>query len=246
MILIGCEESQVICKAYRRRGIEAFSCDLVPCSGGHPEWHIIADVLIVMRGGVFTTQAGTVVKVERWSLGIFHPPCTYLTCSAEWAYGDGPYHQKVKEGTLVGAARRWAREEALGFVCALMNAPIDRIAVENPIGVIGSRIFKVVSIGERDRWEVSPKTIKGVRASQIVQPYEFGDDASKATALYLQGLPLLKPTRYVSPRIVNGKERWGNQTDTGQNRLGPSEDRAKKRSETFPGIGDAISIQWDF
>jgi len=160
---------------------------------------------------------------DGWDLMIAHPPCTYLTCSAEWAYSDGPYHQQVKPDTLVGTARRKAREEAIQFVQLLMNAPIKRIAIENPIGVLSSRIRK---------------------PEQIIQPYQFGEDASKATCLWLQGLPVLKETNYVEPRIVDGKKRWSNQTDSGQNRLSPSNDRWAKRSVTYQGIADAMAEQW--
>lgn len=114
-------------------------------------------------------------------------------------------------------------EDALHFVRYLLGQPILRIALENPIGCISSQIRK---------------------PDQIIQPYDFGEDASKATCLWLKGLPLLQPTRRVPGRIVNGRERWGNQTDSGQNRLGPSDDRWKERSATYPGIADAFVEQW--
>ena len=114
-------------------------------------------------------------------------------------------------------------EDALAFVRLLMDAPILRIAIENPVSVISSRIRK---------------------PDQIVQPWMFGHDASKKTCLWLQGLPPLRPTRIVEPRIVNGKKRWGNQTDSGQNKLAPSADRWKIRSETYEGIARAMAEQW--
>jgi hypothetical protein len=114
-------------------------------------------------------------------------------------------------------------EDALDFVRFLMDAPIRHIALENPISVISSRIRK---------------------PDQVIQPWQFGHDASKKTCLWLKNLPLLRPTEYVAPRIVNGKERWGNQTDSGQNRLGPSDLRWKIRSETYPGIAAAMAEQW--
>jgi hypothetical protein len=104
-----------------------------------------------------------------------------------------------------------------------MNAPIQRIAIENPIGCISTRIRK---------------------PNQTIQPYQFGHDASKATCLWLKNLPLLQPTKFIEPRVVNGKNRWANQTDSGQNRLPPSKDRWKIRSETYSGIADAMAIQW--
>ena len=114
-------------------------------------------------------------------------------------------------------------EEALAFVRALLSADVPRIALENPNGCIGTRIR---------------------RADQVIQPWQFGADASKATGLWLKNLPRLQPTDIVSPRLVNGRERWWNQTDSGQNRLGPSEERWKIRSETYPGIAAAMAAQW--
>ena len=114
-------------------------------------------------------------------------------------------------------------EEALKFVKALLDAPIPRIALEKPIGCISSRIRK---------------------PDQIIQPWQFGEDASKSTCLWLKNLPKLEPTKVIEPRIVNGKKRWSNQTDSGQNRLGPSEDRWKIRSLTYQGIADAMAEQW--
>ena len=121
------------------------------------------------------------------------------------------------------AGRPALTEEALAFVRELLDAPIAMIALENPIGCISSRIR---------------------RPDQIIQPHQFGADASKATCLWLKNLPLLRPTQLVEPRIVNGRPRWGNQTDSGQNRLGPSVDRWAKRSETYPGIAEAMADQW--
>lgn len=208
--LVGCEESQIVCKALRARGHEAYSCDLKKPSGGHPEWHLQMDVF-------------DAIESDEWDAGIFFPDCTYLTCSAEWAYGDGPYHQKVKPETLVGDARRIARNQAIEFVKRLYSCPIPRVAIENPIGVLSSRWMK---------------------PTQVIQPYQFGDDASKATCLWLRGLPLLVPTKQIHPRIVNGKPRWGNQTDSGQNKLGPSDSRAELRSKTYPGIAACMAATW--
>jgi hypothetical protein len=114
-------------------------------------------------------------------------------------------------------------EEALEFVRLLMAAPIPRICIENPVGVISTRIRK---------------------PDQIVQPYQFGADASKKTCLWLKGLPPLRPTSFVEPRYVDGKPRWANQTDSGQNKLSPSDDRWKARSQTYEGIAEAMAQQW--
>lgn len=163
-------------------------------------------------------------------MAVFHPTCTYLTGSAEWAYGDGPYHQKVKPGTLVGAARREARELAINDVLRIWSLPIKRKAVENPVGTLSTR------------WR---------KPTQIIQPNWFGDDASKKLCLWLDGLLPLRPTERRAGRWVewprgSGKmvERWSNQTDSGQNRLSPGDDRWKDRSRSFPGVCDAMTAQW--
>jgi len=209
-VLVGCEESQAVTKEFRALGHEAFSCDLKSCSGGHPEWHYQMDVF-------------EAINLSEWDIGIFFPDCTYLTCSAEWAYKYPPYHQKVKEGTLVGVERQRARDEASDFFKRLYGCEIKKVAIENPIGVMSSRFRK---------------------PDQVIQPYNFGDNASKSTCLWLKNLPLLISTTYVPPRIVNGKERWSNQTDSGQNNLPPSENRAELRSKTYPGIAKAMAHQW--
>lgn len=114
-------------------------------------------------------------------------------------------------------------EDALEFAQALFDADIEKICIENPVSIISTRIRK---------------------PEQIIQPYEFGEDASKRTCLWLKNLPVLIPTAYVQPRIINGKKRWSNQTDSGQNRLGPSPERWKIRSKTYQGIADAMAMQW--
>lgn len=237
-ILFGCEESQTCTKAFRELGHEAFSCDTKDCSGGHPEWHLKMDVFEALRKYDFDA-------------GFFFPDCTFITCSAEWAYGDGPYHQKVKPGTLVGKDRREAREKALNFICRILNTcekkKLKRYGFENPVGVIPQRIFRYWN-QETDThsWQVFPRKIGngGLEASQYIQPYNFGEDASKKTGLWLFNLPLLASTSYIPPRMVNGRPRWSNQTDTGQNNHTPSSNRAQNRSKTFPGIAKAMASQW--
>jgi site-specific DNA-cytosine methylase len=149
---------------------------------------------------------------QEWDLLIAHPPCTYLSVSGmHW--------------TTRGLRDPNLTEDALDFVRLFMDAPIERIAIENPVSVISSRIRK---------------------PDQIIQPYQFGHDASKKTCLWLKGLPMLKPTQIVEPRIVNGKQRWANQTDSGQNKLPPSKDRWRLRSKTFEGIANAMANQWTY
>jgi hypothetical protein len=172
------------------------------------------------------------VVFDDWDFGLFHPMCTYLTTSAAWAFGDGPYHQKVKPETLVGAERRRARDVALSCFGVLdrMNYPT---AIENPAGSFLNTMYR--------------------KPDQVIQPYEFGDDASKATGLWLNGVPPLKinpywrkPGRIVEWPKGSGKmrERWANQTDSGQNRLTPSVERWLERSATYPGIAAELGAQY--
>lgn len=213
-VFIGMETSGAGRRAFAARGHDVISCDILPAEdGGTIGRHIQGDVFEVLES----------LRPAWWpDLAIFHPDCTYLTSSAEWAYGDGPYHQKVKPGTLVGAARREARERALDDVRKILALPIKRRAVENPIGAI-TRIRKF---------------------TQIIQPNQFGHDASKKTGLILDGLMPLRPTQLVAPRMVNGLPRWANQTDSGQNRLSPGANRWKDRARSYPGILNAMAEQW--
>ena len=162
-VLVACEESQAVTIAFRELGHEAYSCDIQECSGGHPEWHIQGDVLEVINQG--------------WDLMIAHPPCTYLTVSANKWYKDQPPR---KSGVLVGAERRKAREEAFEFFMKFINSDISRVAVENPIGVVSSLYRK---------------------PDQTLQPWQFGHGETKATCLWLKNLPILKPTN-----VVDGRE----------------------------------------
>lgn len=200
-ILIACEYSGVVREAFRSRGHNAWSCDLLPADDGS-EHHLQGDVRTFIDYG--------------WDLMIAHPPCTYLSVS-------GLHHNKRDP------ERAAKTEEALDFVRMLMTAPITRICIENPVSCISSRIRK---------------------PDQIVQPYQFGDDASKRTCLWLQNLdPLpIDPAKRVQGRMAEHKgklvERWANQTDSGQNRLTPSDDRWKLRSVTYRGIADAMAETW--
>lgn len=207
-VLIGCESSGQVRRAFRELGHVAWSCDLLPADDGS-EFHLKCDVF----------DAIGPARPCEWDLAIFHPPCTYLS-------GSG-LHWNTRGKIVDGRPRAELTEEALNFVTQLLAANIPRIALENPVGCISTRICK---------------------PDQIIQPHWFGDDASKATCLWLKNLPKLVPTKHVPPRCVtvNGKARfrWANQTDSGQNKLGPSEDRWKKRSETYAGIAAAMAEQW--
>lgn len=193
-VLVACEYSGAVRDAFIARGHEALSCDLLPTDSPGP--HYQGDVMDIINDG--------------WDLMVAHPPCTYLSVSGmHW--------------TTRGLRDPKLTEDALDFVRLLLNAPIPRIALENPVSVISSRIRK---------------------PDQIITPYMFGHDASKKTCLWLKNLPPLKSTLIVEPRIVDGKKRWGNQTDSGQNKLAPSADRWKIRSETYRGIAEAMASQW--
>lgn len=193
-VLVACEYSGRVRDAFLKRGHDAMSCDLLPTDAPGP--HYQGDVNDILHDG--------------WDLMVAHPPCTYLSVSGmHW--------------TTRGLRDPQLTEDALAFVRLLMEAPIERIAIENPVSVISSRIRK---------------------PDQIVTPYQFGHDASKKTCLWLKALPPLTPTQIIEPRIVNGRKRWGNQTDSGQNKLAPSDDRWKIRSATYQGIADAMAQQW--
>lgn len=193
-LLVACEYSGTVRDAFIRAGHDAMSCDLLPTDAAGPHY----------QGNVFD------IINDGWDMMIAHPPCTYLSVSGMHWTARGLRDPKLTE-------------DALEFVQRLMDAPIERIAIENPISVISSRIRK---------------------PDQIINPWQFGHDASKRTCLWLKNLPHLIPTAIVEPRIVNGKKRWANQTDSGQNRLPPSDDRWKIRSETYIGIADAMAQQW--
>lgn len=212
-VLIACEFSGVVRDAFAREGHDAMSCDLLPTEA--PGKHY--------TGNVFD------LNLTEFDLIIAHPPCTYLTCSAEWAYVAKPMingmPRNMKKGTLVGEKRLNAREDALNFVKGLWDIPVNYMCIENPVGVIAKRLPQMGT-------------------PQYVQPYWFGEDASKKTGLWLRGLPPLTPTNMIKPRVVNGLSRWGNQTDAGQNKLPPSSDRWKLRSITPTGIADAMAVQW--
>ena len=195
LILVCCEESQAVTKAFRDAGHEAYSNDIQECSGGHPEWHLQMDALKAL-------------KLKKWDLVIAHPPCTYLTISANKWYKDQPAR---KSGALVGAERRQAREEAIEFFMEFVNADVPRMVIENPICVMSSRYAK---------------------PNQIIQPWMFGHGETKATCLWIKGLPNLEPTD-----VVEGREQaiW---------KMSPSADRTKLRSKTYDGVAQAMVEQW--
>lgn len=218
-VLVACEESQRVCLAFRRRGFNAFSCDILPCSGGAPEYHIQNDVLSVIYGnGYFATEDNIWHKVEKWDLIIAHPPCTYLTNTGNRWFDVNRYGNKAID-------RCKKRNEAILFFMniALCNK-CDRIAIENPIGVMSTQYKK---------------------PTQIIHPYYFGNPERKATCLWLKNLPPLRPTNTVEPNIIKYKN--GRGTDSPWHmetmKLKPKE-RSIARSKTFPGIAEAMAEQW--
>jgi hypothetical protein len=216
-VLVACEFSGTVRDAFTALGHDAMSCDLLPSETPGP--HHEGDVRDLLTPG-------------RWDLMIAHPPCTYLSVSGmHWT------RRGLRDPKLT--------EDALAFVRLLLGAPVPHIALENPVSIISSRVRK---------------------PDQIIQPWMFGHDASKKTCLWLKGLPALKATEYIEGRLVCcgmvlpesvrkygcpnccgdniARRRWGNQCDSGQNKLPPSSNRWKERSRTFPGVGKAMAAQW--
>ena len=192
-VLVACEESQVVTIALRRLGHEAYSCDMVPCSGGHPEWHLLQNVLPLLE--------------QEWDMIIAFPPCTHLCVSgARW------FPAKIADGR---------QQQGIDFFLKFTNLKCPRIAIENPVGIM-STIYR--------------------KPNQIIQPYQFGHNAMKATCLWLKGLPQLIPTNVVNKGKIN-TYRSGKQMSAWCS-IGSRKDRAKIRSVTFEGIGRAMAEQW--
>ena len=215
-ILIACEESQRVCKAFREKGHEAYSCDIIECSGGHPEWHIKQDVLPLLNGRCkFTTYDGKLHTVSgKWDLIIAHPPCTYLSnAGARHLWKGHKLNQERYQSGLI----------AKDFFMTLYNADCDKICVENPTP---SKIFNL------------PKY------TQTIQPYQFGHPYTKRTHLWLKGLPELKATNIVEP-VATFCPSGSYSKKHGEKHKGLfTRDRARERSKTFPGIAKAMAEQW--
>jgi hypothetical protein len=229
-VLIACEESQAVTKELRKLGHEAYSCDLLPCSGGHPEWHFNCDIFEVIQNFGGELQNGDVLEsIDEWEMMVAHPPCTYLSVSgAKWYYHpddkDLPTSDRRPHPRFPNRAKH--RDEALDFFIKLMSVPIDRIAIENPVGIISTKYRK---------------------PNQIVQPWMFGDEATKTTCFWTKNLPDLEPTKIVGKgeRITfkSGKSqpKWYSDALT---KAKTNEERQTLRSKTFPGLAKAIAKQW--
>lgn len=225
-ILIACEESQRICTEFRNRGHDAYSCDVQEPSGGHPEWHILGDVLpFLIPGKNFCTMDGEYHTIGKWDLIVAHPPCTYLTTAATRSHS-------LKRTPLEKInARTMERIKWMMFFMAFVNANCEHIAIENPQGVMNT-VYR--------------------KPDQTIEPYMFAESVddtenyvTKSTCLWLKGLPEL---------VANGLPRPDNKSVYGRNPNGKiscwterqtgGKDRAKNRSKTFPGIAAAIAEQW--
>lgn len=217
-VLLACEESQIVCIEFRKIGVEAYSCDIEECSGGHEEWHIQSDVTPLINGNtIFYTSDGERHEINgKWDMIIAFPPCTYLTNTGNRWFNVERYGDRA-------VLRHLKREKAVEFFLTIANADCDRVALENPVGAISTR------------WR---------KPDQIIQPYEFGDPERKTTCLWLKGLPKLYPTNIVKPNIVKCssgaiESKWHMETLP----LKPKE-RSKLRSKTFKGIAKAMADQW--
>lgn len=218
-ILVACEESQAVCKAFRDKGHLAFSCDIEPCTGGFPQWHIQNDVLPLLNGNCdFETADGVYhVLYGKWDMIIAFPPCTYLTNTGNSWFNEEKYGERAIQ-------RKADRERAVDFFMEFVNADCDRIAIENPIGHMSTRYRK---------------------PNQIIHPYMFGDAERKATCLWLKGLIPLYPTKIVVPNVIKYKNGKGTDSPWHMYTMSlPPHERAKARSKTFPGIALAMAQQW--
>jgi len=188
-ILVACEESQAVTIELRKLGHFAYSCDILPCSGGHPEWHLQRDVIPLLDNS--------------WDMILAFPPCTHLAISgAKW------FANKKADGR---------QQQGIDFFMAFTELDCPRVCIENPVGIMSTL------------WR---------KPDQIIQPWQFGENASKKTCLWLKGLPPLVPTNVIK------KDRYANQTPSGQNKLGPSSTRALERGKTYQGIAEATALQW--
>ena len=223
-VLIACECSQTVCKEFRKLGHEAYSCDIEECYGGHPEWHIKGDCLEILRGGqMFNTEDGSAHNIDKWDLIIAHPPCTYLSNVATRSHS-------TKRNTIEQINERTAKRiQAQEFFMKFANVNCDKVAIENPVGVMNT-VYR--------------------KPDQIIEPYQFAESeedtenyVTKRTCLWLKGLNELKKNNLPKPdnaklygRHLSGKAICWEEMVKG--------DRVTVRSKTFRGIAKAMAEQW--
>ena len=234
-VLVACEESQAVTSEFRARGVEAYSCDIVDCSGGHPEWHIKQDVLPLLNGNCkFKTCDGNEHEViGKWDAIISFPPCTHLAVS-----GAPHFEKKRADGR---------QREGIEFFCKFLDADCDRIVIENPINIISGDYVKKWFPDLAERYELP------IQPTQRIHPWMFGDNFSKNTCLWIKGLPELTPQITEEPEMEwvywidkkTGKQKRQNKWyyDAFVNSKTP-EERQTVRSKTFPGVAKAMAETW--
>lgn len=233
-ILVACEESQAVCKEFRAKGHNAFSCDIQECSGGHPEWHIQGDVIPLLNINTSTYYQRHIIKtqdnklhfINHWDMIIACPPCTHLAVS-----GARHFEKKRADGR---------QREAIEFFMQFINANCDKIVVENPVNIISGNYIT--------QWfnDLAVKYHLPIKPTQHIQPYEFGDKARKKTCLWIKGVQPLKPTNIVEPELEYYIRKDGRITSfsKGYSSGFKQEERSKVRSKTYPGIAKAMAEQW--
>lgn len=232
-ILVACEESQAVCAAFRKKGHDAYSCDIIDCSGGHPEWHIKQNVLPLLNGccSFETTDGATHSINSKWDMIIAFPPCTHLAVSgATW------FEKKRADGR---------QRSGIEFFCYFLNADCDKVVVENPVGIISGKYIQEHFPDLAEKYSL-PKA-----PTQIIHPWMFGDNYSKSTCLWIKGMKPLVPQVTEQPELdwfeyINaktGKKKRQPMWFADSWRL-PPEERSKVRSKTFPGIAKAMAEQW--
>lgn len=232
-VLVACEESQEVCKAFRAKGHEAYSCDIIDCSGGHPEWHIKHDVLDLLDGYVaFQTEDGVLHMMDsKWDMIIAFPPCTHLAISGAMWFGKKRADGRQREG--------------IEFFCKFLNADCDKVIIENPVGIISGDYIK--------EWfpDLCDKYGLPLKPTQIISPWMFGDNFEKHTCLWIKGVEPLVPLVTKKPELEyfewidskTGKTKRQPKWYADAFKLPPTE-RAKVRSKTFPGIAKAMADAW--
>ena len=230
-VLVACEESQEVCKAFRGKGHEAYSCDIINCSGGHPQWHIMDDVLKILTGGKFKTMDGRSHCISNWDMIIAFPPCTHLAVS-----GARHFEKKRTDGR---------QREGIEFFCKFLEVECERVVIENPVGIISGDYIPKYFPDLAERFNLPQKP------TQIIHPWMFGDNYSKSTCLWEKGVKPLEPIIKNQPELE-----WFEWIDrkTGKKKRQPkwftdalklqAEERARVRSKTFPGIAKAMAEQW--